>query len=191
MKRTEKVEIRVSLEEKQTLAELAKQEGESVSGLIRGLVEKYIALNTASTTRKLPKWKVAAGLIIAALIGHGLTLIPMHLHERGDQTAEAPVYMVHGAIGKSAFGIGVSEQQPIQRVSLQAADGTDMIIKLKFEPVADGSGELNLSICETSKDNVCITAFGGKMDIDRVTPSVLGNATSSGKPIHIFVQEMA
>jgi len=191
MKRTEKVEIRVSLEEKQTLAELAKQDGESVSGLIRGLVEKYIALNTASTTRKLPKWKIAAGLITAALIGHGLTLIPMHLHERGDQTAEAPVYMVHGAIGKSAFGIGVSEQQPIQRVSLQAADGTDMIIKLKFEPVADGSGELNLSICETSKDNVCITAFGGKMDIDRVTPSVLGNATSSGKPIHIFVQEMA
>ena len=191
MKRTEKIEVRVSLEEKRTLTELAKQDGESVSGLIRGLVEKYIALNSASTTRRLPKWQIAAGLILAMLIGHGLTLIPMHLHERGHRTAEAPIYMVHGAIGKSAFGIGVSKQQPIQRVSLQAADGTDMIIKLKFEPVADGSGQLNLSICETYEDNECITAFGGKMEIDRVAPSVLGNSTKSGKPIHIFVQEMA
>jgi len=191
MKRTEKVEVRVSLEEKQTLTDLAKQDGESVSGLIRGLVEKYISLNSASTTRRLPKWQIAAGLIVAALIGHGLTLIPMHLHERGHRVAEAPVYMVHGAIGKSAFGIGVSEQQPIQRVSLRAADGTDMIIKLNFKPAADGSGQLNLSICETSEDNKCTTAFGGKMDIDRVAPSVLGNSTTSGKPIHIFVQEMA
>ena len=80
MKRTEKVEIRVSLEEKQTLTQLAKHEGESMSGLIRGLVEKYMALNTASTARKLPKWQIATGLIIAAFIGHGLTLIPIYLH---------------------------------------------------------------------------------------------------------------
>ena len=193
MKRTEKVEIRVSLEEKQVLTDLAKQEGESVSGLIRNLIEKYMALNTASQTRKLPKWKIAAGLILAAFIGHGLTLIPIHLHERGHQTTEAPVYMVHGAIGKSAFGIGVSEHQPTQRVNLQAEDGTDMVIKLKFNPAADGTGQLNLSVCEASKDkdNVCLTAFGGKMDINRVAPSVLGNSTASGKPIHIFVQEMA
>ena len=80
MKRTEKVEIRVSLEEKQTLMQLAKQDGESVSGLIRGLVEKYIALNTASTIRRFPKWQIAAGLLTAAFVGHGLTLIPMYLH---------------------------------------------------------------------------------------------------------------
>ena len=51
MKRTEKVEIRVSLEEKQALTKLAKQEGESVSGLMRDLVKKYISLNTASSIR--------------------------------------------------------------------------------------------------------------------------------------------
>ena len=80
MKRTEKVEIRVSLEEKQKLTALAKQDGESVSGLIRGLVEKYMALNTASTVRKLPKWQIATGLVLAAFVGHGLTLIPIYLH---------------------------------------------------------------------------------------------------------------
>ena len=80
MKRTEKVEIRVSLEEKQALTKLAKQEGESVSGLIRDLVKKYISLNTASPVRKLPKWQIVAGLIAAAFVGHGLTLIPIYLH---------------------------------------------------------------------------------------------------------------
>lgn len=80
MKRTEKVEIRVSLEEKQTLTQLAKKEGESVSGLIRGLVEKYMALNAASTIRKLPKWQMASGLILAAFVGHALTLIPIYFH---------------------------------------------------------------------------------------------------------------
>jgi hypothetical protein len=80
MKRTEKVEIRVSVEEKQTLSNLAKLEGESVSGLIRGLVERYMALNAASTTRRLPKWQIAVGLVTAALIGHLLTAFLVHLH---------------------------------------------------------------------------------------------------------------
>jgi len=193
MKRTEKVEIRVSLEEKQTLTQLAKQEGESVSGLIRGLVEKYIALNTASTTRRLPKWQIAAGLVAAAFIGHALTLIPMHLHERGHQSAgtSAPIYMVHGAIGRAAFGVGVSEKQPIQSVNIRDGNGADIIVKLAFEPSADGSGILNLKICETEPDEECLPSFGGKMDIDRVAPSVLGNSTKTGKAVHIFVQEMA
>jgi len=191
MKRTEKIEIRVSQEEKDSLTQLAKQDGESVSSLIRGLVEKYMALNTASTTRKLPKWQIAAGLIAAAFIGHGLTLIPMHLHDRGHQSASAPIYYVHGAIGVSAFGISVSENEPIQRVTLDDGTGKDMIIKLKFKPNVDGEGILNLSICEENADKSCITSFGNKMDISRRSPSVLGNQTTSGKPIHIFVQEMA
>jgi len=192
MKRTEKIEVRVSLEEKQTLSKLAKQDGESVSGLIRSLVEKYMALNAASTTRRLPKWQIAAGLIVAAFAGHALTLMPMHLHERLEQTVHVtPTFMVHGAIGPSAFGVGVSENQPVQSVSLQDENGNDMIIKLAFEPREDGAGQLNLKICEVRTADECVTTFGGKMDIDRVSPSVLGNTAKSGTPIHIFVQEMA
>lgn len=193
MKRTEKIEVRVSQEEKQTLSTLAHQEGESVSGLIRGLVEKYMALNAASTKRRLPKWQVAGLLALAAFVGHGLTLIPMHLHERGHQNAKSavPVYMVHGAIGASAFGIYVSEETPMQRVKLQAADGTDMLIKLNFEPASNGAGKLNVSVCEALTEDGCVTAFGGNMDISRRAPSVLGNTTKSGKPVHLFVQEMA
>lgn len=80
MKRTEKIEVRVSLEEKQTLTQLAKQNGESVSGLIRGLVEKYMALNAATTVRKLPKWQIFSGLVAAMLAGHLLTWFAVVSH---------------------------------------------------------------------------------------------------------------
>lgn len=192
MKRTEKVEIRVSLEEKQTLTALAKQDGESVSGLIRGLVEKYISLNSANTVRKLPKWQIAAGLIAAAFVGHGLTLIPMHLHDRGHQSVQVtPTYMVHGAIGRSGFGVDFSAEDPKQRINLPYEDGKDMIVRLSFEPTEDGAGKLNVTICETASEESCIVDFNGQLDVGRGAPSVLGNNSKSGKPIHIFVQEMA
>lgn len=80
MKRTEKIEVRVSQEEKNTLTKLARQEGESVSGLVRGLVDKYMALNTASTKRRLPKWQLAGLLIGAAFIGHISTAAHIIFH---------------------------------------------------------------------------------------------------------------
>ena len=193
MKRTEKVEIRVSFEEKQTLMQLAKQDGESVSGLIRGLVEKYIALNSARTSRRLPKWQITAGLIAAAFIGHALTLIPMHLHERGHENAKADFarYMVHGAVDKSAFGVGVHKNDPTKNFIINRGTETPVQIKLSFIDQSDKGGMLSLSICELGPEEICENAYETEMDIDRIAPSVLGAATDSGKPIHIFVQEMA
>lgn len=80
MKRTEKIEVRVSQEEKSTLTNLAKQEGESVSGLVRSLIDKYMALNAASTKRRLPKWQLAGIIIGAALFGHLTTAAHIILH---------------------------------------------------------------------------------------------------------------
>jgi len=167
----QKIEVRVSLEEKQTLSKLAKQDGESVSGLIRGLVEKYMALNSANTVRKYPKWQIAAGLILAGFVGYSLSLIPTHLDD-----ASTPIYMVHGAIGQSAFGVGVRDTHPNPIINIQDKNGKDMIVKLAFKPTVDGAGILNLKICEVEANDSCVTA---------------GNSTASGKPIHIFIQEMA
>ena len=193
MKRTEKVEIRVSLEEKQTLTQLASQEGESVSGLIRGLVERYMALNTASTVRRLPKWQIALGLVTAAFIGHALTLLPMHLHERGHMRAETDIarYMVHGAIDDSAFGVGVHKNDPTKDFILNRETDSSVRIKLSFEDQSDKGGMLSLFVCELGPEGFCENAYETEMDIDRIAPSVLGASTKSGKPIHIFVQEMA
>ena len=40
MKKTEKIEVRLSHEEKTALTELAEQESRSVSDLVRGLIER-------------------------------------------------------------------------------------------------------------------------------------------------------
>lgn len=49
MKRSEKIEIRVSTEEKQALADIASQEGRPVSRLVRDVLGKYITLNAPTS----------------------------------------------------------------------------------------------------------------------------------------------
>ena len=70
MKRTEKIEVRLSHEEKQSLSELAEGEGRTVSDLVRGLIERYVSLNTARLPQK-PRWALWSGLVAAGLlVGH-------------------------------------------------------------------------------------------------------------------------
>ena len=47
-KLTDKIEIRISHTEKARLSELATDEGKSVSELVRGLVRRYVDLNTST-----------------------------------------------------------------------------------------------------------------------------------------------
>lgn len=193
MKRSEKIEIRVSLDEKTKLAELAQQEGESVSGLIRGLVGKYVALNSPSTKRRLPKWQLAVGFIIAALIGHGLTLIPIHLHDmgHGQATIQQPVFYVHGAIGDSAFGHSVNEDNPVREFALGKSDDRIMMVKLAYSVDTNDTGRVTISICETTQTTPCASIFEQNINVGRRAPSVFGGTTKMGKPIHVFVQELA
>lgn len=193
MKRNEKIEIRVTLDEKTRLAGLAQQEGESVSGLIRGLVAKYVALNSPSTRRRLPKWQMAAMFFVAVLIGHGLTLIPMHLHdiEHGQAAIQQPIFYVHGAIGDSAFGHSVNEDNPLREFSLGGNDVSMLMVKLAYGVDTNDTGRVTVSICETSQMNPCASIFEQEISISRRAPSVFGGTTKTGQPIHVFVQELA
>lgn len=193
MKRSEKIEIRVSLDEKTRLSELATQEGESVSGLIRGLVGKYVALNTPNTRRRLPKWQMAGLLIVAALVGHGLTLVPMHLHSMGHTQAQAdsPVFYVHGAIGSSAFGHSVTASRPMREFSMGEQDDKPLTVKLVYTDAPDDAGQITITVCEARPTDLCEVIFENHMTVGRVAPSVLGGTTNMGHPVHIFVQEMA
>ncbi len=192
MKRTEKIEVRVSQEEKDTLTKLARQEGESVSGLLRGLVDKYMALNAANTKRRLPKWQLAGLLIGATIIGHGLTLIPMHLHYEGHNVEARPVYYVHGAIGNSAFGISLDKNNSGQNFTIKTSDSTYMSVDITLSELSDSGGVLHVSACERlEKDSTCELIFEDKMSLERVAPSVLGRTINNERYVHLFVQELA
>lgn len=73
MKKTEKIEVRLSHEEKLDLAALAQSEGRTVSELIRDLITRYMSLTTQRLPSKKP-WGLLAGMIIiGVLAGHLLT----------------------------------------------------------------------------------------------------------------------
>lgn len=70
MKKTEKIEVRLSHEEKTALTALAEQEGRSVSELVRGLVERYMTLSTTRLPSKIAWPKITAIAIGGLLLGH-------------------------------------------------------------------------------------------------------------------------
>ena len=94
-KLTDKIEIRISHTEKARLSELATDEGKSVSELVRGLVRRYVDLNTS--TRIIRRgWLPAAGAVAAALVA-GLflgTLWPDTAAEAHDVESERAVYNI-------------------------------------------------------------------------------------------------
>jgi len=71
-----------------------------------------MTLNATTTVRKLPKWKIAVGLITAAFFGHLLTLIPMHIHGHKHKftVSAAPLNLVHDAGVKGAFDAEIENQ---------------------------------------------------------------------------------
>lgn len=82
MKRNEKIEVRLSHEEKQSLLAIADGEGRTVSDLVRGLIERYVSLNASPLPRK-PRWALWGGLLASGLlIGHLGTWGMMQLHHR-------------------------------------------------------------------------------------------------------------
>ena len=86
MKRSEKIEVRLSHEEKQSLSAIADGEGRTVSDLVRGLIERYVNLNASPLPRK-PHWALWAGLVASGLlIGHLGTWGMMQLHHRAGKS---------------------------------------------------------------------------------------------------------
>jgi len=106
MKKSEKIEIRISYDEKEKLARLAESEGRSVSELVRDLAKKYAQLNMPSKKRRM-SYLAMAGLILCGLgTGVGATL-----SLTGDKThAVSTQYTVHGVIKDTGFSFNLNDQ---------------------------------------------------------------------------------
>jgi len=80
MKKTEKIEIRLSHEEKTALTNLAEEEGRTVSELVRGLIERYMKLTQTRLPAKIAWPKIAAIAVGGLLIGHLGTYAMVVMH---------------------------------------------------------------------------------------------------------------
>ena len=99
-KKSEKLELRVTYEDKERLQQLAEAEGHSVSELVRSVVRRYLDLNTSTRVIKRG-WVPAVGAVALALAGGVMlgSLWPDSVAEADDAASpEALSYRVSTAL---------------------------------------------------------------------------------------------
>ena len=162
MKKSEKIEVRVSHEEKQRLSGIAETRGLSVSELIRDAVAEEIG-----TVPHVPRWPgyaaIAAGVLAAAALAVGLARpgTSAMLSER------APVITLYAhtggashetALSRSANAFEIAnEGGRLIRVSATPGKTKDDITPVTFE-VCDLVGDA----CERTENFELIAVTGGR-----------------------------
>lgn len=184
MKKSEKIEIRISYNEKESLTRLAESEGRSVSELVRGLARKYAQLNMPRPQRKLSRGHMV-GLVLCGIgIGSGLVF---SLSEKPTNSRTAR-FMVHGVIGDHGFGFSVENSANHTR-SIMLGDGVgafkiDIIVKV-------GEGDQNFAniyICKQNQDS-CVTSAQAVLDVNSdISPSVWQTGTETGESLFLVLQ---
>jgi len=184
MKKSEKIEIRISYEEKESLARLAESEGNSVSELVRGLARKYAQLNMPLPRRKFSR-RHMAGLIFCGIgIGSGLafSLSENSSNLRGEQ------FMVHGEIGGHGFGFGV--ENIANRTESRMLGNGDGAIKIDVT-VMSGEEDQNVAkiyICKQNEDN-CVKSAQAILNVNAdISPSVWQTGTETGERLFLVLQ---
>ena len=186
MKKSEKIEIRISYEEKENLTRLAESEGYSVSELVRGLARKYAQLNMPIRRRKFSRWHMT-GLVLCGIgIGSGLVF---SLSEK-PANAKATQFMVHGVIGAHGFGFGVENSvNHTESIMLGRGVGAfkiDVIVK-------DGEGNKNFAniyICKQNEES-CVKSAQAVLAVTQATsPSVWQTSTETGESLFLVLQPL-
>lgn len=181
MKRSEKIEIRVSMEEKQALAGIANQEGRPVSGLVRDVLGKYIALN-APTSKRKPAWKNLGAVLAAGFIA-GL-IIPIGVVSAQNK----PVYLVQGAIDDWGFGFPVNLNMKKER-SVRLGTGSDDLYVLVS--VEDGTEtELRVKLCYSIEES-CKMMATASLGLNPQDPSVWQTQGKNGENVFVTITRQA
>jgi hypothetical protein len=144
MKKTEKIEIRLSHEEKVSLSKLAEDEGRSVSDLVRGLIDRYMSLHRDRLPQK-PRWgRMALIGISGLLIGHLGTYFMVQAHSHN----HFEIYQLGARIQSSFIEVPITRTEgEVTKFVLPNPNGD---INLTAE-VKKGSGilsEVEVTLCQ-------------------------------------------
>ena len=183
MKKSEKIEIRVSLTEKEQLTLLAENEGRSVSELVRDLAKKYAQLNMPNPRRRLSVLAMA-GLIFCGLgIGTGLTLslIDENTHSLSTQ------YNVHGVIADTGFGFNLNDRIGDKFIADLNKSGSNYQIHVLIKhgenrPIAE------FKVCKIEMDD-CLTSLEADLEMSENSDgSVWQSQTKDGESLFLVLQ---
>lgn len=199
MKKTEKIEIRVTPEEKEGLMDLARSEERSLSELIRSILGTYVETQTAkaSTSKqginhmfKSRKTLTIAGLLSSALAFATLTLpaqadglyqITMDIQDYEEATGNTSTYNWSHKLKSSA-----TSASPF---IISADSGSTYEVSVALTEQEDASVFAQFSICKRQAD-ICKPIAEPAVLFTEAEPATIkiGNAieTSKGEAEHVF-----
>jgi|GEM_PF-4421862 len=191
MKKSEKIEIRISHEDKERLTELAQHEGQSVSELVRRLARRYVDMNTSGRGSVRQNWLKTAGLTFAgALFGVWLgmhVLYPhfAHTHDTPTPSYDVAIKLTGGPLGEQRLRTIMVVEQGQDATLFAGAMDDRYSVNANFSE--DGQ-QLNFRICRTetqvckdlfSETNNSLTVLDGYMpDRETVTLAIAPHARS-------------
>ena len=164
MKKTEKIEVRLSHEEKTALTTMAEQEDRSVSELVRGLIERYMSINTTRLPRKTP-WLIFGAIAVGSFfLGHIGTYLIAKSHQH------APVHSMSVKVGQEGISFPVlAEAGQNSEFVIPSSDG-DILIKTKTKKLPKSLATVSIELCRQAT-NSCetIATPSLKFDPDRIS----------------------
>lgn len=147
-KKSEKLEIRLSYEEKQELASVAETEGRTVSDLVRGLIRRYVRTSAARLPQKR-SWLKWAGIgLVGLLIGHLATWAYTKSHQH------TPIYNLEARLGHAHLSTPVLAKDGYEASFVLPDEGGEFKVSIRVE---EKQGELSIlyaEICRTI-DEIC------------------------------------
>lgn len=144
MKRTEKIEIRLSQEEKTALTELAEKEERTVSRLVRDVVSKYVDLNSARIPSKFRRNQFVALFGLSAVLGFGAS-------SALSVADNSEIFRLHGQVNGTGFDTPLHRKaKKPQRIDIKTKSG---IYQLEAKFISgEKLSHLTLSVCEKLED---------------------------------------
>lgn len=182
MKKTEKIEVRLSHEEKTALTKLAEQEGRSVSDLVRRLIERYMSINTTRLPRKMP-WLLLTGIGIAGFFaGHIATYLIAKSHH------QTPIYDMRVEVGSDGISFPLLAKVGASPDFIIPSKSGDILIKPDIEKVPDNLSSVTVSLCRQT-GQTCISIASPKLQFNPNRQSAISFVDEGGQKIYITLHK--
>jgi hypothetical protein len=178
LKKTEKIEVRLSHEEKTALTKLAEQEGRSVSDLVRGLIERYMAINTTRLPSKTPWMKFIGIAVCGFFAGHLATYLIAKSHDHPS------VYSLKVSVDYEGITVPLVKQaEQTDKFLMPRPDG-DVLVKTKVTQAPNSLAVLDIELCRKINTGCEVIATPNlKFDPERIAG--LSFKDEKGKPVSI------
>lgn len=182
MKKTEKIEVRLSHEEKTALTTLAEQEGRSVSNLVRGLIERYMSINTTRLPRKKP-WLLFSAIALGGFfVGHLATYLIAKSHNH------TSIYTMGVTVGDERITFSLLEKLGDAPEFVIPSKGGDILISPKIKRESGSLASVIVALCR-QVDQTCQPIAQPTLQFDPNSQNSVSFEEDSGEEVYIFLNK--